>query len=183
VIVAVVAAVTGTVVTVNVAVAVPAATVTLAGVVALALLLDSVTVIPAAGARPVKVTVPVEEKPPVTAVGFMVTLLRAAGLTVRVAVRVALYVPVIVAGVDELTALVVTEKVAVVAPAATVTLAGTTATALLLESVTVAPPTGAMLPSVTVPVEELPPATVAGLRVKFESTGGLMASVAVRVPL
>ena len=62
------------------------------------------------------------------------------------------------------TALVVTVNEALVAPAATVTLAGTLAAAvLLLESVTSAPPDGAAPLSVTVPVEEFPPVTLVGL--------------------
>ena len=61
------------------------------------------------------------------------------------------------------TALVVTLKLALLAPAATVTLAGTPATAgLLLESVTTAPPEGAAAVKVAVPVEELAPTTLAG---------------------
>ena len=65
--------------------------------------------------------------------------------------------------VELVTELVVTEKVADVAPAATVTLAGTCAAAvLLLVRVTLAPPVGAAPLNVTVPVEELPPVTVAG---------------------
>ena len=61
------------------------------------------------------------------------------------------------------TAIVLTVKVALVAPAATVTLDGTVAAlVLLLESVTVAPPAGADPLNVTVPVEEFPPVTVAG---------------------
>ena len=65
--------------------------------------------------------------------------------------------------VDAVTALVLTVKVALVAPAATVTLDGTLAAAvLLLESVTCAPPVGAGPLSVTVPVEEFPPVTLVG---------------------
>ena len=60
------------------------------------------------------------------------------------------------------TLLVVTWKVALEAPAATVTLAGTCAAVLLLVSVTVTPPVGAAPLSVTVPVDELPPVTIVG---------------------
>jgi hypothetical protein len=81
-----------------------------------------------------------------------------------------------------MTVLVVTVNVAVVAPAATVTLTGTVADPLSLESVTTAPPTGAALLNVTVPVELLPPTTVVGFRVKFDITGGLMVNVAVANP-
>jgi hypothetical protein len=85
--------------------------------------------------------------------------------------------------VTALTPLVVIEKVAVVAPAATVTLAGTVAAALLLDSVTIAPPAGATLPNVTVPVDPLPPTTAVGFTVKLESTGGLIVKVVVFVAL
>jgi hypothetical protein len=62
------------------------------------------------------------------------------------------------------TGVVVTVKVAVVALAATVTLAGTCAAAvLLLDKVTTAPPIGAALLKVTVPVEGVPPSTDDGL--------------------
>lgn len=57
-------------------------------------------------------------------------------------------------------------KVAVVALAATVTLAGTcAAAALLLDRVTTAPPAGAGPFRVTVPVEVLPPIVEVGLSV------------------
>ena len=148
---------TVTVVTVRVAVVAPAATVTLAGTVAAeVLLLESVTTAPPAGAAALKVTVPVDELPPVTLAGFTLKLASdttAAGFTVSVALCVPLYVPVIVTGVDVLTATVVTVNVAVVAPAATVTLAGTVATAVSpLASVTTAPPVGAAALKVTVPL-------------------------------
>ena len=81
------------------------------------------------------------------------------------------------------TALVVTVNVAVVAPAATVTLAGTcAAVVLLLDSATLAPPVGAAPLSVTVPVDEAPPVTLAGLRETEESdtvAAGFTVSVAV----
>src|SRR3981189_2172475 len=65
--------------------------------------------------------------------------------------------------VEAATALVLTVNVAVVAPAATVTLDGTlAAVVLLLESVTTAPPEGAAPLNVTVPVEQFPPVTLAG---------------------
>src|SRR6266480_3270819 len=67
-----------------------------------------------------------------------------------------------VTAVDAVTTLVLTVKVALVAPAATVTLEGTRAAPLLLESATGAPPAGAGPLSGTVPVEELPPATLVG---------------------
>jgi hypothetical protein len=52
----------------------------------------------------------------------------------------------------------------------------------LLDSVTAAPPEGAAPLSVTVPVEALPPATLAGLRESAESvTGAGPAGATVRV--
>ncbi len=75
--------------------------------------------------------------------------------------------------VDAATALVLTANVAVVAPAATVTLEGTVAaTVLLLESATVAPPAGAAPLSVTVPVEEFPPVTLVGFTESAERETG-----------
>ena len=76
-----------------------------------------------------------------------------------------------VTGVDAATALVLTVKVVPVLPAATVTLAGALAAALLLDSVTSAPPVGAGPLSVTVPVEGVPPVTLAGLKLSEEAVG------------
>lgn len=79
---------TGLVVIVKVAVLAFAGTVTLVGTCATAALLDKVTTVPLAGAGPVNVTVPVEEVPPMTALGLRLTELRVAALTVNVAVLV-----------------------------------------------------------------------------------------------
>src|SRR3989442_13339726 len=78
--------------------------------------------------------------------------------------------------VDVATALVLRLKLALVPPGETVTLAGTTAAGLLLESVTCAPPAGAGAFSVTVPVEGLPPVTLVGLRASDETIGGIPGS-------
>ena len=67
---------------------------------------------------------------------------------------------------------VVIENVALVAPAATVTLDGTVATAvLLLDSDTAAPPVGAPAESVTVPTAAVPTVTLAALRPTVVTVG------------
>lgn len=177
---------TGFVVTVKVAVVWVAATVTLAGTAATGtLLLVSITTAPPVGAGPPRVTVPVEEVPPVTEVGFRLIELSTEGPTVKSAVFVMLlYRAEIVTGVLDVTATVVTVNVAVVSFAATVTLAGTVATGvLLLTSVTSAPPDGAGPLSVTVPVDVVPPATAVGFTPTELSTGGTTVKLAVCVEL
>ncbi len=76
---------------------------------------------------------------------------------------------------------VLTVAVALVAPAATVTDAGTDAAALLLASATVAPPDGAAPDSVTVKVADAPPVTEAGeIDSDFRVTGaGVLVTVSV----
>ena len=71
---------------------------------------------------------------------------------------------------------VATVNVALVAPCATVTLAGTVADALPLESVTTAPPVGAAALKVTVPAALAPPIRAIGLieRDATVGSGGLM---------
>src|SRR5262249_4655400 len=124
-------------VTVKLELVAPAAMVTLAGTVAtLVLALERETTAPPAGAALESVTVPWDVFPPVTLVGLSVREDRLAGgggggtgVTVSVAVRVtppktAEMVTVLVA----VTETVLTVKLAVVAPAATVTLVGVEAT-------------------------------------------------------
>ena len=75
-----------------------------------------------------------------------------------------------VTAVELVTALELTVNVALLAPAATVTLAGTVAAAVLsLERETAAPPLGAGPLRVTVPVEGDPPVTLIGLSAIEES--------------
>jgi len=174
VIVAVAVAVTLVVVTVKVAVVAFAATVTLAGTCAAELLLARVTTAPPAGAAELNVTVPVDEMPPTTLVGLSdnADTVRCVMLSVAV-LLLPLYVAVIVAVAVAVTLVVVTVKVAVVALAATVTVAGTCAAALLLDSVTTAPPAGAGEVNVTVPVEEIPPTTLVGFNDNAETPGAV----------
>jgi hypothetical protein len=175
----------------NDAVALPAATVTLAGTDAAALLLDRVTTV-AAVTGTLIVTVPCDAVPPTTLVGLTESDDREAGGggadTVKTALRVAPPdVPLMVADVDAVTGAVLTVNVALVAPAGTVTLAGTVVALELAESDTDAPLAGAAALNVTVPVEELPPATLVGLSESAESVatgggaGGLIVSVALCV--
>ena len=81
-----------------------------------------------------------------------------------------------IATVPTVTVFVTTVNVAVVAPAATVTEAGTVAAlVLLLVNATTAPPAGAAALSVTVPVLFAPPVSVAGFSV-IEASAGLTIS-------
>jgi len=105
-----------------------------------------------------------------------------AGTTVKAAVCVAPPdEPEIVADVDAATALVVTLKVALVAPAAIVRLEGTEAAPLSLVSATCAPPAGAGASSITVPVTGVPPLTLAWLRLTADTLGGTTVSDALCV--
>lgn len=179
-IVAVVVAPTALVVTVNEADVVPAATVTEAGNVALVLLDDRLTVVPIAGAGPLRITVPIEGAPPTTDVGERVRLVNTGGVTVMVAVRVVVFsLAEIVAAVDAETAVVVMVKEADVAPAPTVTLVGGVALVEFEERATIAPPDAAGPFKVTVPVEEVFPKTEFGAIVMLDRTAGVTVKVAV----
>ena len=146
----------------------PAATVTLAGTVATAvLLLDSVTTEPPDGAGPLSVTVPCDDVPPVTVAGDSDSVdsdgaPAAPGVTVSTAPHVVFSTAHSFACVVDETLVVPTVKLAVVAPPGTVTVGGTVA-GDIDESCTVAPPDGAGAFKVTVPVDEAPAVTVLGL--------------------
>jgi hypothetical protein len=144
----------------------PAARETDAGTVT-ALPAESVTTAPPLGAAPVSLTVPVAVRVEMIVIAFEVTEEIAAGLTVNDAVFVELNVVALIVTLASLaTWFVVTENVAVFAPEAIVTDAGTcAATVLSDESVTTWPPEGAAAEIVTVPVDFTPPTTEVGLSV------------------
>ena len=148
------------VVTVKVAEVAPAGTVTLVGTDATAgLALESAIVAPPAGAAELRPTVPVDGVPPGTVLGLRTREEIVVAVTTRLALRVT---PSSVA--DRFTVqgvqgsgIVEIEKLALVAPAGTVKVAGTFAIeGLLLESTTGVPAVGAGETSVTVPVEAAP---------------------------
>src|SRR5206468_6581706 len=78
----------------------------------------------------------------------------------------------IVTTIGVVTAMVDIWKLALLWPAGTVTLTGTVATVLSVESATATPPAGATRFRLTVPVEELPPMSAVGFRQVAEKSGG-----------
>lgn len=150
-------AVTVVVATVNVCEVAPAETVTLAGTVTdFVLELANETTTPPVGAADVRVTVPVPVCPPTMVLGLTFTLVSdgAGGLTVSAKV---LLTPaseaVKVTGVEVVTLLLVTVKVADVEPCGITTLAGTPAAVVTeLDKKTVKPSTPAAAVEVSVPV-------------------------------
>jgi hypothetical protein len=171
---------TPAVVMLNVAEVAPEGTVTDVGTVALVLLEESVTTAPPVPAWPLRVTVPVEEFPPITDVGDTDTVERAAGVMVNVATWLApLSVAVICAAVDEETPVVVTVNVVVLDPAGIVTELGTVALALFDLSAIAKPPVGAGPLRVNVPVEGFPPTTDVGERLSGVRLGASIVKVAV----
>jgi hypothetical protein len=172
---------TTVVVTVKVAVVDPAATETVAGTVAALALEVSATEKPPAGAGLLRVTVPVDGLPPTTEVGLRATVVIVGAVMARDAVTGVAPLaeaPMLAVWFDP-TAVVVTVNVAVVAPAATETDAGTVPAALLDVSATARPPVGAALLIVTVPVDGLPPTTEVGFRASVVTVGAVTARVAV----
>ena len=147
-------------------------TVTEAGTVNMPLLSDKETTAPPVGAALLRVTVQVAEALEVSEAGLQERLVgttfvsrpmeKVAEEPDRVAVMMAVLSAVMVEAVAE--------KVAEVAPAATVTEAGTVSAALLSERETTAPPVGAALLRVTVQVAEALEVSEAGLQERLEGT-------------
>ncbi len=145
----------------------PDATVTDAGTVNAAALLDSETVTPPLPAAPDNVTVHADVPPEFRLVGVQETRLTVIGGTSRIdavrelllydAVTTAVWLVVIVPAVAV--------KFADVAPEATVTEAGTVNAAALLDNVTAMPPVPAACDSVTVHADVPPELRLVGLQV------------------
>lgn len=165
----------------------PPGTVIVAATVAAAVfeLVRETTRPPGGAAPPLRKMVPVTLWPPVTVAGESPredgTTGGGGGVTVSAVLLVAPKVPVMVTDVDAVTDTVLTVKVTLVAPAGTVTLAGTLAAAELSESVTTAPPVGAAAVKMAVPCEVSPPTTSVGLSVIVESAAGAACAVKRRV--
>jgi hypothetical protein len=167
----------------KVAVADPAATVTVAGTVSAGALLDSVMLAPPLGAAWFSVMVQVLEESCPRLVGLQLSEETCTGATrlmlailetpLRVAVSVAVWL--------ELQLPAVAVELAEVEPAGTVTEAATDSIVLLLDSVTLAPPLGAAWFSVVVQVVEEFGPRLAGLQLSEETCTGavrLMLAVA-----
>ena len=166
--------------TAKVAVVEPAVTETDVGSVALVELDARVITAPPVGAGPERVTVPMDEFPPTTDAGAKDKLVRVAAVTAKEPLaEVEPRVPVTVAETFAATAVVVAVNVTVEVPAATVTEAGTATLVELDLRLTTAPPTDAAPVNVTVPVEEVPPRTDAGLNEMLWTPAGVTVRVAV----
>jgi len=157
----------------------PAAIVTDAGTVRLALLSDSVTRVPPAGAAPFKVMVQVVETPDEREVGIQAKALICTGAAVVLMMTV-VDREIEFAATETMTFVVAdtapaeAAKVAVVLPAATVTEAGTVRAALLSEMATGSPPDGAALLRVRVHVPLELGRRVDGEQLKVEGTASAM---------
>ena len=138
---------------------------------------------PPGGAGEFRVTLPVVDTPPMTFAGENVTDFATIGCTVKVeAIELPLKLAWIVTGVLAATSVVVIENSGeAFTPAATVTLAGTAATAgFELDSDTKTPPVGAGAFRVTrFAVVVWPPITVAGDSVTAETASGVNTPLAV----
>jgi hypothetical protein len=155
-----VAAETALLVIVNVALELPEGTETLAGTTAFAFVLLS-AIVTADVVCLLNDMVPVDGSPPTIIVGLSERY-DSKGTTLSEVVCVTpAYVADIVAELELVTGWAVTVNVALCAPAATVTVAGTVATlTALLDRAIVTPPVGASVLRFTVPVDVPPPSTV-----------------------
>jgi hypothetical protein len=156
----------------------PPGTVIVAATEALEELDPRLMVSPLDGATLPRLTVPVAPVPPTTDAGFSTTELIDGAFTAKPHVRgVPLNLAEIVALLSAATAEVLTMKVLEIAPASTVTLAGTITKDESEVRGIGRPPAGALDPSVMVPVARELPTTVDGVTLTQDSIGGSTSSV------
>jgi hypothetical protein len=149
----------------------PAATLTAFGTLTALLLLVIGMTKPPAGAGSVIVSFAVDVNPPVPLLGVASNVDGTIGRIVSVPdAETPLAVAVIVTSFCAVTACVVTLKLASVAPAETVTVAGTVAPAPPAWRETTTPPVGAAAASLTLPADAVPPRTVDGESVTCTGT-------------
>jgi hypothetical protein len=129
------------------------------------------------------VKVPVEFWPEPTAPGLNVSPVSIGGFTVRIAAPGPLNVAVMVTELCAATGKVMTGKLAIAAPAATVAVSWTVAAAVFeLVSITVIPPVGAALEINTVPLTAVPPVTMDCESPTETIDGGVMVRMAPMLP-
>jgi hypothetical protein len=166
----------------------PVATVTLAGTVTVALLLDSKTAVPPEGAFPLIVTVQLAVPGPITVAGVQLRLVTCSsgGDTVSPVVVVLPFSPAVSVAFTVVTVdPAETVKVLLACPPATITLPGTVTVALLLDSETAVPPEGAFPFIVTIQLVVPGPVTVAGVQLRLvtcSSGGDTISPVVVVLP-
>lgn len=155
-------------VAVKVAVVLPATTVTETGTERAVLLSEIATASPPVGAILFRVTVQVVAEPSDTVAGEQLSVDGTVGPTrLNVALAVALFrLTVNVAALSAVRVDAEAVKVAVEAPAATVTDTGSVTKALLSDSVTTAPPAGALPVNVTVHMADVPEPSAVGVQVR-----------------
>jgi hypothetical protein len=163
--------------TVKVAVVAPDATNTVTGVVTDFELLVILMVIPAAGAGPLRVTVTVDDCPPLTLEGFRVNSDSVAASTVKGAISDPdAVIATTWASILLATGTVDTLNVTEVDPAGTNTLEMTLTSGLTQANDTLKPPLGAGELILKVPVTPLPPVTTPALRVTLVRIGAVIES-------
>jgi len=166
---------TGTVLIANVPDVAPPATLHIVTDAAV-LLLDSAIVIPALGAGPLNVSVPVDGLPPMTEAGLTLMLTATGGVMVSFA-DAGDPAAVILTDVMVETGIVVIVNVPVLAPPATVATVAF-ADASLVPMAIVSPSLGAAALSVIVPTDVTPPKTLTGSSVISVTIGAFIVSVA-----
>jgi hypothetical protein len=181
--VTVVLEVTAEVVPVTEPLVLPAAMVTVVGRLTSTELAERSTDTPPLGAGDVRVTVAVNDDPPITLVGLTLTEATPSCRTVNEAEALVLsHEAAMVTAVSEFTAVVLMVTVVPPPPSGMVTVFGTVAHEALLARATTVPPLGAGPVNMIVALAGTPPVTWPGSIVNFLIVGGVTVSLTFAVP-